>query len=387
MSGKIINLTSRYFSSRHLHKQNSIYDMAFTRALYYPTIDIPEEGWLKSAVLFWDEIQTIVPSSVKDPYKNRLTRTLHDRGFLTPFDVNPDNRLVEGLSETVMKYINEASSFLVDVRASKTRIHSDKLPQLFRIHPEKLPYEIRHQLSRIIDDDGWLHTSAEFGSFYMSLLANKICEDKSLALLTDNPIASNLTDQVRLDARVQMGERDYYQRNQKTTVNLAQGLLTNLVVKGVKLAPTTSIEDVLRFKNNHRDELGQFRTNLLKLVTNVNKEASLNAIQEQVRDIYLDEFIPSLNNLEKALNGSKIKWLSDTILKIGLVSTSTTAILPAVVGLTVPQALLAGVGISMITTKIIYNQDKAEKIRTSPYSYLMLLEKEFEDRSIKNVIF
>ena len=34
--------------------------MAFTRALYYPTIDITNDEWLKTAVLFWDEINTIV---------------------------------------------------------------------------------------------------------------------------------------------------------------------------------------------------------------------------------------------------------------------------------------------------------------------------------------
>ena len=35
--------------------------MAFTRALYYPTIDISNEEWLKTAILYWDEINTIVP--------------------------------------------------------------------------------------------------------------------------------------------------------------------------------------------------------------------------------------------------------------------------------------------------------------------------------------
>lgn len=52
--------------------------MGFSKALYYPTIDIPEEGWLKSAILYWDEIQTIVPSSFQNPYSNRTTQSLAD---------------------------------------------------------------------------------------------------------------------------------------------------------------------------------------------------------------------------------------------------------------------------------------------------------------------
>jgi hypothetical protein len=35
--------------------------MAFTKALYYPRIEVPNEGWLKTAILYWDEVKTIVP--------------------------------------------------------------------------------------------------------------------------------------------------------------------------------------------------------------------------------------------------------------------------------------------------------------------------------------
>lgn len=41
---------------------------AFTRALYYPFIDIQNSDWLKTAVLFWDCISTIVPESHQHPY-------------------------------------------------------------------------------------------------------------------------------------------------------------------------------------------------------------------------------------------------------------------------------------------------------------------------------
>jgi len=38
----------------------------FSKALYYPTIDISDEGWLKTAYLFWDGVRTIVPESIAD---------------------------------------------------------------------------------------------------------------------------------------------------------------------------------------------------------------------------------------------------------------------------------------------------------------------------------
>ena len=52
--------------------------MGFTRALYYPTIDIQNENWLKTAILFWDEINTIVPESIREPYQLDSTKYLAD---------------------------------------------------------------------------------------------------------------------------------------------------------------------------------------------------------------------------------------------------------------------------------------------------------------------
>lgn len=366
--------------------------MGFTKALYYPTIDIPEEGWLKSAILYWDEIQTIVPSSVQSPYGNRTTQTLSDNGLLKPFRVTPDMRLVEELSETVVKYLNEASNFLISPNADEniTRIHMEKLPREFRMHPEKLPFEIRHLIERNIDEEGWFRGSREFGAFYMSLLANNVCENHGLALLTDNPIAANLTEQARLDNKVEMGDRyryDDYRRHERTTLHLAEGILTNLVIQGITISPSNPIEKIIKFKENHRDELGLFKSNITKLVKDVNKDAPLEAVQQQVQDIYKNDFLPSVHNLQKALDGSQVKWFGETFLKVSVISTGATAFLPALLGLTIPQALLAGAGISVIASKAIFNQEKSEKIRNNPFSYVLSVQNELNRQPfLRNVV-
>ena len=48
--------------------------MAFTKALYYPWIDIKDESWLKTTILYWNHIQTIVPESFDNP-------SVQDRSF------------------------------------------------------------------------------------------------------------------------------------------------------------------------------------------------------------------------------------------------------------------------------------------------------------------
>lgn len=69
--------------------------MGFTRALYYPSIDIGDEEWLKTAILFRDEISTIVPSSLVAPYSNPTSRYLADEGIITPFHVNPNMDMID----------------------------------------------------------------------------------------------------------------------------------------------------------------------------------------------------------------------------------------------------------------------------------------------------
>ena len=61
--------------------------MLFEDALFYPKIDIEDEGWLKSAILLWDNISTIVPQSMDMPYKNECSRIMAEAKILHPYRI------------------------------------------------------------------------------------------------------------------------------------------------------------------------------------------------------------------------------------------------------------------------------------------------------------
>ena len=140
--------------------------MGFTKALYYPTIDIINEDWLKNAVLFWDEINTIVPSTINNPYKKNTTKYLSDEGILKALPVNPDNNFIEELTSDTLNYLNTNEGFqlLTQGQGGYSTIHRDKLPKevsrLFDIHPEKLPYEIQYQLRHNLTSEGWFRVDS-----------------------------------------------------------------------------------------------------------------------------------------------------------------------------------------------------------------------------------
>ena len=47
------------------------------QALFYPWIDIQDEAWLKTSLLYWDSIRTIVPESIDASYSTETGRNLY----------------------------------------------------------------------------------------------------------------------------------------------------------------------------------------------------------------------------------------------------------------------------------------------------------------------
>ena len=89
---------------KNMLKRNN---MMFSRALYYPTIDIKNGRWLKSAALFWDSIETIVPESrANQPYENNTSRALFNNGILRPHIVNPWMDDVARLENDIREFVS-----------------------------------------------------------------------------------------------------------------------------------------------------------------------------------------------------------------------------------------------------------------------------------------
>ena len=182
---------------------------AFTRALYYPWIDITNEGWLKNAFLYWDQLQTIVPRSIERPYSTHTAREFYENGLLEPLFVESRMHEIEKLTSDVLTYINSGEGMGVltyDHHSRYHNMHPEKLPEevqhLLSLHPQKLPSVIRHTIERALyfSNDDWFHVDERFGNFYMTLLATRLAERRGLGLLTDTPITDRLANAAKLDA-------------------------------------------------------------------------------------------------------------------------------------------------------------------------------------------
>jgi hypothetical protein len=370
--------------------------MAFTKALFYPWIDITNEGWLKNAILYWDGIQTIVPSSIGKPYSTRTAEVLCDNGLLEPLYVNPDMPEIKGLGDDVLSYLaspegNEVLGCHHLLRHEN--LHLDKLSrdmQYFLIHPDKLGYKLQHIFSYRHWGD-WIQADRRFLNYYMTLLATRLAENRGVGILTDTPISDKFANASKLRARHSiLGlRRTWGQRHLlnppwansyagiKLPSRMSQGLMANMVLKTLRIFHNTPVEKIIKFRERYSDELALFRNNIAELTSSISDNQPLEALLQQVNDKYVNEFVPRFNELKKALKGSRIKAATENLYKASFISAPTTSVSVILGALTVPQALLAAVGISLTVGAVLYSRERAEKLRQSPFSYLLLAEKSF----------
>lgn len=362
--------------------------MAFTKALYYPWIDIKDEGWLKNAMLYWDKIHTIVPRSFESPYKKRAAREFYEEGLLVPYYVHPDMKVVQSLGDNVLRYIESPEGEEVLTGFRKYRREPPltvKVKELSRIHPSKFSFKIRRALKETDfystgRNGNWVLVDKKFGEFYMDLLASQISNEIGAGLLTDKTLHYKLANAVRRDVyRPEWTHRLHREQSpaqkKRKIISLAEGMLADLILQKIEINPQTSVKKILKFREKHSDKLGCFRKEVEKLVSSFPCDLSPKAFHQYTYDIYTNEVKPTIKGLKDGLKDIKIEFLTNNFMKISFFSTSSTSIPLAFLGLSAPYALLAGAGSSLVLSCISYNRKKDKFLRENPFSYLLDTEK------------
>ena len=366
---------------------------AFSNALYYPTIDIRNINWLKTAILFWDSISTIVPETISHPYRQYDTQYLADIGFLRPLYVNSHDKSVIGIEQEILDllYWPEFEQIICSPEIPRDEgIWNDKMSKVVQYHLEELIYDhiyrdkishrIQHEIehiSRHLSDQKIFYMKKEFTSIYMITLANRLCEDHSLGMITDDMPCFNIGNTVRYGHQTMTQLKNRFSNRHSKHYQFEQGILLNFIINGLSISPDTPFSDIIEFKEHHKDELGRFRTQLTKLTQNINTEKSIEIVQQEISDLYNNEFMPAYNSFKAALTSSRIKWFTETFLKISLLSVSTTGVPMTLLQMPVEQALFAGMGVSVIASVLSYREDKKSFLRENPYSYLLSINRKW----------
>jgi hypothetical protein len=296
---------------------------------------------------------------------------------------------VDSLTETVMDFLTDPASAAVIFETDLHRtvhLHQDKLSrqlnQLVDIHPDKLPYEIREQIGRALNDRGWYEVAPGFANFYMTLLATKLAERLGLGLVT----ASSSADQLAISAQKgnRFGSLSAHRRpgrhyeasgpRLRLPSEVAPSLLIDLVVQDIALPENITAKKVLQFRQAHRDELAIFRREVRRLTIDLPTDMPVEALRQAVRDQYEAEIAPAMRSLRRSLQAQKWDAALNGFLKVSFFAAAPTsaAIYAGVPG---SLALLAGVGVSLTASTVSFVNQRQRTMIDNPYSYLLSLER------------
>lgn len=265
-------------------------------AIYHPFIDLADSRLLRTCVLYWDEIRTIVPESMGDPYDSPASKEAFEAGVLRPRYVSPD---APEVIQTGEEFLADAERSAIRGSANdavkKLRLHRDKLPQL---HPGKLSEKVRQTLfaTDTVDADGFLRVTAGFGSAYMSRLATVIGEANGTIPLTD----SQSSHKVVVDRYVEEWETP--------SIHEAESKLAKLSIQAIQIHRDTPLHDVLTFREKHRDELERYRRAIRKLAREAGAIRDRTQFERELGRIVNHEIQPSLEELKRKIKEQRLAF-------------------------------------------------------------------------------
>lgn len=399
-------------------------------ALYYPHIDIEDLKWLRSAVLFWDEIQTIAPTSIQTPYQNKDTIICEEEEYLRPLhcDLHPD--VLRDLGQRVVKLMEELDSELSMSTRRNGPVHqallrSEELSQSYKreikeaigFHPDELPADVRsfvfqpgglkrlwnamperlstgkldQQQFSILSDTNSLRRNPEQLSYLLPDITRDVSHDEDGSWLTvDGRFAeiymsalasllardvgvSPLTNEV---ASSGVGLRCLVDEIVADGPTLARGALVSIVMESLNIDPEVPIQKILAFRRKRRDQLAELSGKFDNLKSSIENSTNREEIEDGTRRIFENDIRPSLSRLKRELRDESIAsaWK-------GFQAATTLSIAPSAAllafGAAVPIALGASAFVTFSGIGIHSFLTRSKTHVGSPYSYLLDIERKF----------
>lgn len=276
--------------------------------LYYPTIDIPRKNWLRHAILYWDEVSSIVPKSYDNRILNELSPEilyLIDEGQFRP--INPEDLIYKQANWEVFHQFQDefmqtvmSATFQQLIKRQSTSvssgIHIDKIGRdVARIHNNKMTDGIFHFLheqglaQRDKRQHDWVLFEKTTALLYMSLLAK---------YLADIDI-----EQTTIGTDYAIYEKFNFKRvKEKEGFPVVSFSLDNVLPTPKDNVP---FEKILDFKRKRNQNLLHFKKHLSDFQVKISKTKSQSELKE-VAITFQEGLVAGVEDLRAVLGDAKI---------------------------------------------------------------------------------
>lgn len=274
--------------------------------LYYPTIDVPSNSWLRHALLYWDQVSSIVPRNIDNEVE--LSPDLHyliDEGEFRP--ISPEEliktpRNFQALQEFQDEFIEVVKSeqfqqFLKAQPFSVSRIRDAKVSklQVHRIHSNKTS----HTITDFLRDRG-LALKREIDCWYFF--------ERHTALLYMSLLAKYLADISRDQTTIGTDHGIYEKFNFGRITGDETYPVISLNLSRVLPTPRANIplERLIDFKRRRMDNLIHFRKILMDFESKISKAKS-NEEWKELTISFKENIQSGVKDLSKAMKDIRIE--------------------------------------------------------------------------------
>jgi hypothetical protein len=360
-------------------------DLVRRTVLYYPTIEVPTDRWLRQAILYWDDIGSIVPERYDNvtPSGKRYSpevEMLRQNGLFRPF--NPGRIMrqhaVVGAFKAELESLVDGDDFRFLLSRQGPPVLSEPLYQ----------DKVNHEVFNLLEARGLVEEREKDGQFYYF--------ESSTALLYMAVLAKYLADDDE-HATVPGTDLPDYEQISFRAAGKKEGLPCVKTRLNVLPVPREDvpISAIMEYRQNHPDELNNFR----KVIDEMQGELKKSERRSDVQDVlakYASQITGGVNNLAGSLNAERIPTTTGTlkaIFKPDVVKGVVVAgagilgigggVVAAILGAPVAAAL-APIGVVGVVAGAIEVADfragrrnaERTKLRDSYYSYLYMAEQE-----------
>lgn len=282
--------------------------------LYYPKINIEDGTWLRNAILYWDEVSSIVPYENYPDFSPELL-FLQGSGVYKPvfprdlFSSEFAKDFCDSIVKRIGRYERETSKNFRESQNRRVRIHKNKVyaPALHElIHYRKLPPELLDYFNNknFINDyntDGWMEIDNKIAQIYMRTLAEYSikCSNKDIVLGTDTITHS----------------REIYNTARNRTDARTQCCKINIESCLPQPSMDVSYEDILNFKERRKDELHEFKTKIRELETKIYYADSPELIKH-IETQFKENLERCSKDFYRVLKEARIKFLLSSLVSL-----------------------------------------------------------------------
>lgn len=368
--------------------------------LYYPTINIPDKSWLRHALLYYDEVSSIVPQSWDHRALIELSPDIHylmDENQFRPMRpedlvfnaINGDafDQFREEFTSIVLdpgykKFIDKNPFFNFTIHGNKveptlaSRIHGNKVEHYLtaRVHRNKTTdsiFELLQDQGLALqnDNDEWLMFEERTALLYMSLLAKYLAD-------IDGDQTSIGTDLA------------YYEKLNFKRVNENVGFpVVSLNLNKVLPSPRANVplERIIDFKRRREDNLRHFKRILSEFQVRIAHTESSDEFKETAIN-FKETLINGVNDLNAVISDSRIETAYKSFKSLISIKSPTTWLTVGAMlntriqGANIPLSWEAfGIGsvgaVEIAGTYIESRNRERARLRESPFSYLYYANK------------